>query len=99
MRSLTDKIVLEQNVDSFITKENAKIEATQTYYKKIIVNQKEFDKIIGENGEILLYSGTTPRQPSAAAGSPTSPIRSTRSLMISVIAACWEATARPDMSG
>lgn len=60
MANLTDKIVLEQNVDNFITKENKKLEATQTYYKKVIVNQKEFNKIIGTEGKISLYSGTTP---------------------------------------
>jgi len=56
---LVDKIVLEQNTDNFITEVNTKSEAKQTYYKKIVVDKTEFDKILGEDGKISFYQGTT----------------------------------------
>lgn len=57
--NLTDKIILEQNIDNFITEKNTKQQATQTYYKSILVDKNEFNKILGENGEVKIYSGAT----------------------------------------
>lgn len=56
---LTDKIVLEQNVDNFVTEENTKATANETYYKTIVVDKNEFDKILSEDGKISFYLGTT----------------------------------------
>ena len=50
--NITDKVILEQNVDNFITEENTKKAATQTYYKTITIDKKEANTILGENGEI-----------------------------------------------
>lgn len=57
--NLTDKIILEQNIDNFINEKNTKQQAMQTYYKSILVDKNEFNKILGENGEVKIYLGTT----------------------------------------
>lgn len=59
LANLTDKIILEQKVDNFVVAENTKSPATQTYYKTITIDQNEFNKILGENGKIHFYLGTT----------------------------------------
>ena len=59
LANLTDKIILEQKVDNFVLTENTKSPATQTYYKTVTIDQNEFNKILGENGEIKVYLGTT----------------------------------------
>ena len=59
LANLTDKIILEQKVDNFVLAENTKSPATQTYYKTVTIDQNEFNKILGENGEIKVYLGTT----------------------------------------
>ena len=56
---LTDKIVLEQNVDNFVTEADTKAAENETYYKTIIVDKNEFNKILGEDGKISFYLGTT----------------------------------------
>lgn len=59
LASITDKIILEQNVDNCITKDNKKLQAIETYNKKVIVDKNEVNKILGNNPEIYIYSGTT----------------------------------------
>ena len=59
LAEITDKIVLEQNVDNFVAADNTKSPATQTYYKKISVDESIFYKILGNTGTISIYSGTT----------------------------------------
>ena len=51
-----DKVVLEQEVDNFVTASNTKSGITQIYYKTVSVNKDEFNKILGEEGEIILYA-------------------------------------------
>ena len=58
MPELTDKIILEQNADNFVTENNEKV-AAQTYYKTITINKNEFNKLLGEEGEICFYVGST----------------------------------------
>ena len=59
LANLTDKIILEQKVDNFVTAENTKLPVAQTYYKTISINKNEFDKILGQTGTISFYLGTT----------------------------------------
>ena len=59
LAELTDKIVLEQNIDNFMIDENTKTPASETYYKTITVDKNEYDKLLGQNGEIKFYLGTT----------------------------------------
>ena len=55
--SLLNEIILEKNEDNFVTKENTKLSAkNSTDYKTISVNKESFLKILGENGEIKIYS-------------------------------------------
>ena len=56
LAEVTDKIILEQSLDNFVTASNTKSEITEIYYKSVSVNKDEFNKILGEEGEIVLYA-------------------------------------------
>lgn len=60
LAQLTDKIILEQQADNFVTEANAKTIATNgVYYKTLNVSKENFDKILGEEGYIKIYTGET----------------------------------------
>lgn len=59
LANLTDEIVIEQQIDNFITEQNEKMPLTQTYNKAVEVDKKEVEKILGQEGTISLYNGTT----------------------------------------
>lgn len=56
---LTDKVILEQKADNFITNEETKILAKQTYNKEIKISKQEVTKILGEDAKINFYVGNT----------------------------------------
>lgn len=60
LAELTDKIILEGKENNFITEKNTKLNAeNETYYKTIALEKENFDKLLGQEGEIDLYVGTT----------------------------------------
>lgn len=56
--TLIDKIVLEQDKDYFITEdENEKVSSSNnTYYKSTKISKANFEKVLGEDGYINIYS-------------------------------------------
>lgn len=60
LAELTDKMILERQADYFLIGENAKTEAQNAnYYKTLEIDEKAFQKILGEEGNINLYVGST----------------------------------------
>ena len=60
LAEVTEKITLEQKADNFTTKQGSKIaSATNTYYKTLSIEKQTFNKILGEEGKINIYVGTT----------------------------------------
>lgn len=60
LAELTDKMILERQADYFLMGENAKTETQNAnYYKTLEIDEKAFQKILGEEGNINLYVGTT----------------------------------------
>lgn len=57
MQELTDKIIIEQKANNFITNQDIEMETLDIYLKTITVDKKEINKILGEEGQINLYSG------------------------------------------
>jgi len=54
---LVEKVEVTYNKDKFVL--NEKDLEANTYYKKLIVSKEEFNKLLGETGEIKIYSGET----------------------------------------
>lgn len=64
LADLADKIVINQNADKFITESNKTALTTisgnnYAYYKNITISQERFSKILGNEGYIKIYSGST----------------------------------------
>jgi len=54
---LIEKVEVEYNKDKFVLNEK-EIEAN-TYYKKLVISKEDLSKILGESGEVKIYSGET----------------------------------------
>lgn len=54
---LVDKITIDMNTDKFVNDEAS--EQANSYYKNIKIAKSEFDKFLGEEGFIKIYSGDT----------------------------------------
>lgn len=58
LAEVTDKVILQQQADNFVTQENAKV-AAETYDKTISLSKENFDKVLGEEGYIHIFVGET----------------------------------------
>lgn len=55
--NLVDKIIVENNKDNFInTKNEAKTAELSSYYKETTINKDNFEKILGQEGYIKIFS-------------------------------------------
>lgn len=59
LAELTDSISLEQKAGNLVVEDGNKLELAASYYKTINVNKQEVEKILGQEGEINFFSGTT----------------------------------------
>lgn len=60
LAELTDQIIMERKPDNFLLEENKKIAtANADYYKSIEIDKEAFQKILGEEGIVNLYTGAT----------------------------------------
>ena len=65
LAEITDKIELSSKIDNFLTADETAKAPTSvygsnyTYFKQLKIEKNEFDKILGENGYIKIYSGAT----------------------------------------
>lgn len=60
LAELTDKIMLTRTTDNFLLEDNSKIVADKlSYYKSVELDKQNMNKILGEDGSIQIYVGTT----------------------------------------
>ena len=54
LAELTDKVIVEINQDNFIIDEENKSPVKESYIKELKLNKGEFDKMLGEDGSIII---------------------------------------------
>lgn len=60
MSNLIDTLIIDLKEDSFVNTDDTKLSAqNDTYYKQIVIEKSNFDKILSEDGSIKIYNGET----------------------------------------
>ena len=58
MADLIDTVVINANKDNFVKQDDTKVSAqNDTYYKELVIEKANFDKILSEDGFIKIYNG------------------------------------------